>query len=58
MGKMRDATVVGEIDVKRPLVKPRRRLSDNIKMHLKAIYFLKVWIRFTWPRIGTICGLL
>jgi hypothetical protein len=42
---------------KRPLVKPRRRWDDGIKMDLREIGW-GLWIRFAWLRIGTGGGLL
>jgi hypothetical protein len=42
---------------KEPLVRPRRRWEDGIKMDLKEIGW---WVRsgFTWLRIGITAGLL
>jgi hypothetical protein len=39
MGEKRNAyrILVGKPEVKRPLVRPRRRCVDNIKMHLREI---------------------
>jgi hypothetical protein len=49
--------LVGKPEGKRPLVKPRRRWEDGIKMGLREINW-GVWSGFTWLRIGTGGGLL
>jgi hypothetical protein len=41
---------------KRPLVRPRRKWVDSIKMDLR--YDAMVWIGLKWFRIGTSRGLL
>jgi hypothetical protein len=53
MGEKRNAyrILVGNIEVKRPLGRPRRRWVDNIKMDLREIGSI-------WLRIGTSGGLL
>jgi hypothetical protein len=49
--------LVGIPEGKRPLVRPRRRCEDGIKMDLGEIGWW-VWSGFTWLRIGTAGGLL
>jgi hypothetical protein len=47
MGEVRDAynILVGKLEGRRPLVRPRRRWEDNIKMDLREIGFGDVdWI--------------
>jgi hypothetical protein len=46
--------MIRKLEEKRPLGRPRRRREDNIKMDLKEIGW-KLWIGFTWLRVGT-CG--
>jgi hypothetical protein len=46
--------LVGKLEGRRPLGKPRCRWEDNIKMNLREIGF-GLWIGFIWLRIGT-CG--
>jgi hypothetical protein len=50
-------SLFGKPEGKRPLVRPKRRLEDNIKMVHSEIRFW-VWIAFIWFRIGTGGGLL
>jgi hypothetical protein len=47
---------VGRPEGKRPLVRPRRRWEDGIKMDLSETGWV-VWSGFTWLRIGTVGGL-
>jgi hypothetical protein len=47
----------GKARRERPLVKPRRRWEDVIKMDLREFGW-GVWSGFTWLRIGTGGGLL
>jgi hypothetical protein len=49
--------LVGKSEGKRPLERPRRKWEDGIKMEFREIVWA-VWSRFTWLRIGTVCGLL
>jgi hypothetical protein len=49
--------LVGKLEGKRPLGKPRRRWEDGIRMDLGKIV-LGVWIGFDWLRTGTGSGLL
>jgi hypothetical protein len=59
MGEARNVyrVLVGKLEGKRPLGRPRRRGEDGIKMDLGEIGW-GVWSGFTWVRIGTIGGLL
>jgi hypothetical protein len=59
MGEVRGAynILVGRPEGRRPLVRPRRRWEDDIKMDLREIVF-GTRIRFIWLRIGTSGGLL
>jgi hypothetical protein len=51
--------LMGNIEGKRPLGRPRRRWVDTIKMDLKEIgWDGMVWIESIWLRIGTTEGLL
>jgi hypothetical protein len=54
MGEVRGAynILVGRLQGRRPLRRPRRRWEDNIKMDLREIGFGD-WIGFIWLRIGT-----
>ena len=54
MGKKKGACRVldGKSEVRRPLVKPKRRCDDNIKMNLLAVG-LGAWSGSIWLRIGT-----
>jgi hypothetical protein len=45
----------GEIEEKRPLVRPRPRREDDIKMNLKEIG-CGSWTRFIWLKTGTSGG--
>jgi hypothetical protein len=49
--------LVGNPEGKRPLVRPRRRWEDGIKMDLREIGW-GVWSGFTWLRLGIVGGLL
>jgi hypothetical protein len=49
--------LVGNPEGKRPLVRPRRRWEDGIRLDLREIG-LGLWIGFDWLRIGTGGGLL
>jgi hypothetical protein len=44
--------LVGNLEGKRPLRRPRRRWEDGIRMDLREIG-LGVWIGFDWLRTGT-----
>jgi hypothetical protein len=59
MGEVRGAynILVGRPEGRRPLVRPRRRWEDNIKIDLMEIG-LGMWIGFIGLRIGTGGGLL
>jgi hypothetical protein len=46
--------LVGKLEGKRPLGRPRRRWEDNIKMDLQEVE-VEVWTGSSWLRIGT-CG--
>jgi hypothetical protein len=48
--------LVGKPEGKRPLVRPRRRWVDTIKMDLRQHWV--VWTGLIWLRIGTSGGLL
>jgi hypothetical protein len=56
MGETRNAyrILVGKLEGKIPLGRPRRRRMDNIKMALREIG----WIGLIWLRIWTSEGLL
>jgi hypothetical protein len=58
MGKKRNAymVLVGKLERKRPLGRPRRSWEDNIKMDVR--YELVVWTGLIWLRIETSGGLL
>jgi hypothetical protein len=47
--------LIGKLEVKRPLGKPRRRWEDNIKMDLQEVRCW-VWTGSSWLRIGTGAG--
>jgi hypothetical protein len=49
--------LVGKIEGKRPLGRPRCRWENGMKMDLKETGW-GVWSGFTWLRIGTNGGLL
>jgi hypothetical protein len=51
------SVLVGKLEGKRPLERPRRRREDGIKMDLREIGW-GVWSGFSWLRIGTVGGLL
>jgi hypothetical protein len=43
---------------RKPLGTPRRRWEDNIKMHLRKVWWGGAWTGSIWLRIGTGGGLL
>jgi hypothetical protein len=49
--------LVGKLERKRPLGRPRRRWEDGIRMDFRDIG-LGVWIGFDWLRTGTGDGML
>jgi hypothetical protein len=49
--------LVGKLEGKKPLERPRRRWEDGIKMGFREIGW-RVWSGFTWLRIGSVGGLL
>jgi hypothetical protein len=49
--------LVGKLEEKRLLERPRRRWEDNIKMDLREVG-CGVWTASSWLRIGTGGGLL
>jgi hypothetical protein len=53
----RKKVLVGKLEGKRPLGRPRCRWEDGIRMDLREIG-LGVWIGFDWLRTGTGGGLL
>jgi hypothetical protein len=57
MGEGRNVyrALVGKLEGKRPLGRPRRRREDGIKMDLREIGW-GVWSGFTWLRIGIVGG--
>jgi hypothetical protein len=59
MGEGRNVyrVLLGNLEGKRLLGRPRRRWEDGIKMDLREIGW-GVWSGFTWLRIGTVGGLL
>jgi hypothetical protein len=59
MGEGRNVyrVLVGKLEGKRPLERPRRRWEDMIKMDLSEVGW-GVWSGFTLLRIGTVGGLL
>jgi hypothetical protein len=50
--------LVGKPEGKRPLVRPRRRWEDGVRMDLREIVLGGWWIGFDWLRTGTDGGLL
>jgi hypothetical protein len=51
--------LVGKLEGKRPLERPRRRWEDGNKMDVREIGWGEgVWSGFTCLRIGTVGGLL
>jgi hypothetical protein len=56
MGEMRNAyrILVGKLEGKRPLGRPRRRLKDNIQLVIRDLEFVDV----DWVRIGSDCRML
>jgi hypothetical protein len=44
--------LVGKLDGKRPLGRPRRRWEDNIKMYLQEVGW-GAWTGLSWFRTGT-----
>ena len=59
MRERRDAyrVLVGKLEGRRPLGRPRLRWKDNIEMDLKKVRW-KAWSGSMWLRIGTGGGLL
>jgi hypothetical protein len=59
MGEGRGAyrILVGRLEGRRPLGRPRRRWEDNIKMYLQEVGW-GAWTGLIWLRIGTGGGLL
>jgi hypothetical protein len=57
MGEGRGAyrILVGRPEGRRPLVRPRRRWEDNIKMHLQEVRW-GAWTGLIWLRIGQVAG--
>jgi hypothetical protein len=55
MGAMRNAysILVGKLEGKRPLIRPRSRGEDNIRIDLGKQEGANVWTGFIWSRIGT-----
>ena len=49
--------LVGKLEGKRPLGRPRRRWVDNIRMDLQR-WDMGMWTGLGWPRTGTGCGRL
>jgi hypothetical protein len=49
--------LVGRLEGRRPLGRPRHRWEDNIKMDLQEVGW-GAWTGLTWLRIGTGGGLL
>jgi len=47
--------LVGKPEGKRPLVRPRRRWEDNIKVGFRK-WDMGVWTGSSWLRIGTVGG--
>jgi hypothetical protein len=45
--------LVGKLEGKRPLGRPRRKWEDGIRMDLTEIDWGGVWIKFDWLGIGT-----
>jgi hypothetical protein len=60
MGERRGAyrVLVGKLEGKRPLGRPRHRWEVYIKMDLQEVGWWTAWIEFIWLRIGACCGLL
>ena len=57
MARMREGrgvyrVLVGKLEGKRPLRRPRRRWVDNIGMDLRR-WDVGMWTGLGWPRIGT-----
>ena len=54
MGKRRGVyrVLVGKPEGKRPLVRPRRRWEDNIKMDLQEVGW-ETWTGMIWRRVWT-----
>jgi hypothetical protein len=59
MGEGRGAyrVLVGRLEGRRPLGRPRRRWEDNIKMDFEEVGW-GAWTGLIWLRIGTGGGLL
>jgi len=58
MGERRGVykVLVGKPEGKKPLVRPRCRWEDNIKMDLQEGGGVEVWTGLSWLRIGTGVG--
>jgi hypothetical protein len=56
-GRIVYRALVGKPEEKIPIERPRRRWAYGLKMELREIGW-GVWSGFTWPRIGTVGGLL
>jgi hypothetical protein len=56
-GKNMYRVLVGKPEGKRPLVRPRHRWEDGLKMDLRETGW-GVWSGFIWIRIATVGGLL
>ena len=52
-----DKVLVGKLEGKRPLGRPRRRWEDNINMDLQEVG-CGVWTGWSWLRIGKVGGRL
>jgi hypothetical protein len=50
--------LVGKLEGKRPIGRPRRRWEDGLKMDLREIGWWGLWSGFTWLRTGIVVGLL
>ena len=52
MGVERGVVLVGKPEGKSPLVRPRRRWVDNIRIDLQEVV-CGIWTGLGWPRIET-----